>query len=361
MVVLVLGAAVTLGAVASSRAADTGTLRLSQSPEMLALVKGHVIGVAQTADSVAWLESTASGCRLRIQTSNSRSTRTFRYAEGCLPDQDLALTTHSAAWGGYEEVRCSETTAAVYAETNQRSRLVQEIPGDCLGYGTSFQGLVSDGSSFFYSLLMTSPKPFSSRCGEGGACFFRLAGGRIMRITGSRPLPVRGLPPAVLLAASNGRIALVAPTRRGESNGHGALDWPRAALDGGVQIRSTSSGSLVGSFRPAGLVRSVSLSAYRAVVLVQSGQGRRIEWYDADSGIRLGAAPVPSATAAISTDGRFVAFATRTTVFVLDLETGAQRLLRHATGDVVSVSVDGGRVVWAENIASTARILTALA
>jgi hypothetical protein len=117
----------------------------------------------------------------------------------------------------------------------------------------------------------------------------------------------------------------------------------------------------VSSFRPAGLVRAVSLSAYRAVVLVQSRQGRRVEWYDADSGVRLGTEPVPPATAAISTDGRFVAFAAGATVHVLDLQTGAERLLRHATGDVVGVSVDGGRVVWGENTGSKGRILTAFA
>jgi hypothetical protein len=333
----------------------------SQGPETLAVVKGHVIGVAQTDDSVAWLESTTSGCRLRTRSRNSGSTRAFRYSAGCLPDQDLALIGERAAWGGYEDVRCSETTAAVYAEANDRARLLQEIPGDCLGYGKSFQGLVSDGSAFFFSLLVTSSKAISPRCGEGGACRFQLSGGSITRLTRTRVLPVRGLPPAVLLAASSGRIALVAPAHRGASSGRGRLDWPRAALDGRVQIRNTSSAGLVSSFRPAGLVRAVSLSTYRAVVLVQSKRGRRIEWYDADSGARLGAEPVPPATATISTDGRLVAFAAGATVHVLDLETGAERVLRHAPGEVVGVSVDGGRVVWGENVGSRGRILTAFA
>jgi hypothetical protein len=326
-------------------------------------VAGRVLAVAQTPDTLAWLESTASGCRLRIRALSGGKARAYRYAPGCLPaSQDLALSENRAAWGGYEEVRCSETTAAVYTEAAGHARLVQEIPGDCLGYGTSFQGLVSDGSTFFYSLLMTSPKPASSRCGEGGACRFRLAGGRILRIGRARSVPVRGLPPAALLAASSRRIALVAPARRGASSGRGgALDWPRAALDGRVEIRSTRTSALVSSFRPAGIVRAIALSSYRAVVLVRSKPGLRIEWYDADSGARLGAVAVSFATVALSTDGHFVAFAAGQTVRVLDMETGAQRVVRRAAGELAGVSLRPGRIVWAENAGSTSRVLSASA
>src|SRR5207248_10092513 len=114
-----------------------------------------------------------------------------------------------AAGGGYDEVRCSETTAAVYTTMRSGARLVQEIPGDCLGYGTSFQGLVTDGRSFFYALLETSPKPDSSRCGEGGRCRWMLAGGRVVRFAGAGPATVQGLPPAALIAGAAGRLALV--------------------------------------------------------------------------------------------------------------------------------------------------------
>jgi hypothetical protein len=109
-------------------------------------------------------------------------------------------------------------------------------------------------------------------------------------------------------------------------------------------------------------VRAIALSATRVAVLVEAGRARRIEWYDADSGARLGATPVPgSAAGRLSTDGRFVAYAAGKTVRVLDLETGTQRIVRHATSEPVGLSVDAGRLVWGENTSTRGRVFTAAA
>ncbi len=327
---------------------------------VIATVRGDVIAVTQAGGTVAWLEAGTSGCRLRVRSLAGGVARSVQYARGCLAgEHDLALAGARAAWGGYEEVRCSETYAAVYASGGSRTRLVEQIPGDCLGYGTSYQGLASDGTAFFYSLLVTRPKPVSSRCGEGGSCRWRLAGGRIVGLAGSRPVTVHGLPAAALLAAAGGRIALVEPAQAGSSSGRGAFDWPRAARNGKVEIRDTRTTRIVSLFRPRGTVRAVALSASRAAVLVENQDRLRIEWYDSGSGALLGAAAVPRATAPrLSTDGRFAAFAGARTVRVLDLETGSQRIVRHATSAPVGLSVRSGRLMWAENEGSTARVLT---
>jgi hypothetical protein len=355
--VRLLAALLALAAPAGS-AATVVTVRAS--PATVAAVPGHVIGVAQDADSIAWLEAAGSGCWLRVQSLASGTVRTVRYAAGCLP-ADLALAGGRAAWGGYQDVRCSETYASVYTNDNSRGRLVQNIPGDCLGYRTSFQGLTSDGNSFFYSLLVTSAPAASSTCGNGGPCRWQLASGRIVRIAGTRPVTARGLPPAALIAAANGRIALVEPARSAASGGQ-SFDWPRAARNGRVEIRNTGTAALVTSFSPQGTVRAVALSASRAVVLVEAGDAFRIEWYDSDSGARLGAAPVPRSTAPwVATDGRFVAFSAGNTVRVLDMETDVQRIVSRATSEPVGLSVREGRLVWGENTGSTGRILTAAA
>jgi hypothetical protein len=353
-----------LGAVAASAVTGaTSAARDLRPASTIAVVSGQVIGVAQDSGSVAWLEATAAGCRLRVHPLAGGAGRVLRYAHGCLPtEHDLALAGGRAAWGGYEEVRCSDTHAAVYATDNSRARLVQEIPGDCLGYGTSYQGLATDGSSFFASLLVTSPKPASSRCGDGGPCRWRLAGGRIVRIAGSKLVTVAGLPPTALLAAADGRVGLVAPAKTFSSNGRGAFDWPRAAENGSVEIRDTSSTRVVTSFHPLGIVRAVALSATRAAVLVDAKATLRIEWYDSDSGARYGAVTVPRSTARkLSTDGRFAAFAAGKTVRVLDLETGVQRVVARATSEPVGLSVRAGRLVWGENGARTGRIVSAAA
>lgn len=304
------------------------------SSTTFAVAHGRVLALAQGPGAVAWLESSTTGCRLRVVTGGR--SRTTSWARGCLDSGwNLALAGTRAAWGGYEEVRCSETTAAVFAD----GRLVKEVPGDCLGFGTSFQGLASDGRAFFYALLETHRQLPSSRCGEGGPCRWRLAGGTLVRVNGGE---VSGLPPAALIAGAAGRLALVQAAATSSSNGRGSLDWPRAATDGRVDVRDTATGRLVTSFRPHGIVRAIALSSIRAVVLVESGAMRRIEWYDSDSGERLGVVPVRAGT--LSTDGRLVAFTSGGTVHVLDLETGTQRIV--GRGATTSASVHGHRILW---------------
>lgn len=335
----------------------------SGPPATIAVAPGPVVAVSQDSASVAWLETTASGCRLRVRPLAGGTARALPYAAGCLPDQELALAGGRAAWGGYSEVRCTDTHATVYAAGESSGRVVQEIPGDCLGYRTAFRGLTTDGNSFFYSLLETSPPGSASvRCGDGGPCRWRLAGGRIVRIAGSRPVTVRGLPPAALLAGANGRLALVEPARSASSDGQ-TFDWPRAARNGTVEIRDTGTTRIVTSFRPRGTVRAVALSATRAAVLVEAPGSVRIEWYDSDSGARLGAVPVPRSTARrLSTDGRFVAFAAGKTVRVLDLETAVQRIVRRTAEEApVGLSVLAGRLVWGENGGRGGRMLSATA
>lgn len=329
-------------------------------PATLATAAGQVVGLTQDAGRVAWLESTASGCRLVVRSAGGKRTA-LRYAPGgCLPPPpayDLALASKQAAWGGYTEVRCSEFTAAVYAATASRAHLIEEIPGDCLGYRTSFQGLVTDGRRFYYALIDTRPPGDpSQRCGEGRGCHWQLASGRVKQIVGNQGLPVPGLPAAALIAGAPGHLALVQPAARGSSGG--AIDWPRAASGGTVQVFDTADRHVAATFRPPGRVRAVALSPTRCVVLVESQGNRRFVWYDARSGKRLGSAAAPPGTASsLSTDGRYVAFAAGKRVRVLDLASSAQRTLRTASTPPVGVSVSAGRVVWAEG----RRILTATA
>jgi hypothetical protein len=332
------------------------------APRTIALVSGQVLGLAQDVDSIVWLERSSLGCRFRSRLLAHGPIRSVEYSPSCLPmEHDLVLARGRAAWGGYEELRCGETYAAVYAAAGSRKRLVQKIPGDCLGFGTSFRGLVSDGSSFYYALLETL-RPFSAwRCGEGGVCRWRLTGGRIVHIVGSRAVKLGGFPPATLVAASAGRIALVEPMRSASSNGTGGTNWPRAARNGKVEIRSLATSSVVSSFRPQGIVRAVALSATHAVVVVEYLGSRTVESYDIRSGRRLGVVPVPQSARRVSTDGHFVAFIARTDVRLINLENGRQRIVRRARTRPRGLSIRGGRLVWAENGPSTARILTASA
>jgi hypothetical protein len=139
------------------------------------------------------------------------------------------------------------------------------------------------------------------------------------------------------------------------------VPWPRAARNGRVEIRSLETGSVVRSFRPQGIVRAVALSETRAVVILEYLGSRTIESYDIASGRRLSVASVPQSARRLSTDGRHAAFIARTDVRVLDLESGRQRIVRRAQTFPSGLWIRSGRLVWAENGPSTARILAASA
>lgn len=317
------------------------------APSTVATAHGQVVGVAQSGGSVAWLTSGATGCTLTLRAGGA--SHTVRYADGCSPGaQDLALANATAAWGGYQEVRCSETYAEVHTGTASRTHLVQTIDGDCLGFGTSYQGLAGDGTSFYYALLDTKEPP-TRNCGDVGHCHWQLQGGEILRIAGGKARRVPGLPAAALIAGAPGLLALVQPARAAVSSGK-SFDWPRAATNGKVSIYDTKSGRVVASFAPRGTVRAVAVSPTRAVVLVQAGSAWRLEWYDARSGARLGSAPVPPSTG-LATDGNVAAYAAGNSVRVLDLTTAASKLVARTAGPAVGLSIDAGRLLWGERAA----------
>jgi hypothetical protein len=94
-------------------------------------------------------------------------------------------------------------------------------------------------------------------------------------------------------------------------------------------------------------------------VIVEYLGSRTIESYDVRSGRRQRAVPVGQSARRLSTDGHLVAFVARGDVRLLDLDTGRDRMVRRARTFPTGLSIVGGRLVWAENGPSAARILTA--
>ena len=327
-------------------AASVAVASATPSPQTLVSVKGEVLGFSVDGTSLAWLESTSAGCRLRVRTLSTGSVRTVSYP-GCFIPHDVAIAGQQVAVGGYDDVRCSETTASVYVAVGTHAKLVQEIPGDCLGGGTSYQTLGSDGQNLVYALL-TSTRSGGAVCDNGGACTYALTGGSVLRITGTKTARLK-LPPAALISAALGRVAVVPPLRSYHWAGTGNLDWPRAAANARIEIRNTLTGTLVTSFTPTGTVRAIALCTGVAVVLVQQGGAMNIDWYDSTTGKRIGVKPVPAGTAhEVETDGHYVAFVVGKIVHVLDLRNSAQSVLATTGTAPAHLAVWSGQVYWTD-------------
>jgi hypothetical protein len=343
-------------AVIAAVAAVPASAQEEPGASTLAAFRGTVLGVAQDARSVAWLQWSPEGCRLRIRARAGKAIRSVKYAASCNPFfHDLVLAHGRAAWGGDDEVVCGKMYAAVYAYAGRRPRLVQRIPRDCYGFGPSLRGLASDGHAFYYNVFETIRPASAWQCGSGGGCSWQLGRGHIARIDGSRPVAVRGLPSTVMFAVAAGRILLVQPLREAFSSG----GWPRAARNGKVEVRELSTGRLQASFRPEGIVRSVALSPTRALVLVELNGLRSVETYDVHTGRRVRSISAPLSLRRLAPAGNLAPYVFNDQIRVFDVSTGAMSVIARTKLNPVGLSIRDRWVVWGENRIEYARIRAA--
>jgi hypothetical protein len=332
-----------------------------QGANTLVAFRGTVLGVALDARSIAWLQWSPDGCFLRIRGRESKAIRSVRYAATCEPYfHDLLFDRGRAVWAGDDEVICGKTYATVYAYARARPRLVQKLPRDCLGFGPSLRGVVSDGHAFYYNVFKTARPPAASQCGDlGGLCQWELAGGQIYRLDGTKRVPLRGLPPTVMFAVDSGRVVLVQPLK--EFAGGSSAGWPRPVRNGRVEVRDVASGRLVSSFYPQGLVRSVALTPTKALALTEYNGLRTVESYDVKTGRHLRSVAAPVSLRRLPPRGTLVAFPLNYQVSVFDVSTGKRWVVARTRFNTVGILVRDGLVVWGENHNKFARIVAARA
>jgi Tol biopolymer transport system component len=124
-----------------------------------------------------------------------------------------------------------------------------------------------------------------------------------------------------------------------------------------VEIRDARTGRLLRRFAIAGHARAAALGADYVALLVHHDPGVRIELYSLN-GTRRRAVAVPSSVRSLSAAGRTVVFAAGTGIRRLDARTGAVTTLATTRWAPVGLTIEGRRVVWAENIRGNARIRT---
>ncbi len=122
-----------------------------------------------------------------------------------------------------------------------------------------------------------------------------------------------------------------------------------------VEIRDTRTGRLVKRFTIEGYASTVALGSGYAAFLVNHEPGFRIDLYNLNGSFHKGAA-VPAGVGTISAAGRNVVFATGRVIRRLDSRTGVVSVLATARRRPVGPTIEGRRVVWAENLRGGARI-----
>jgi len=104
-----------------------------------------------------------------------------------------------------------------------------------------------------------------------------------------------------------------------------------------------------------GHARAIALGPDYVALLVDHDPGVHVELYNLNGSLRRAAA-VSSRVGSLSAAGRNIVFATGPAIRRLDARTGAVTALAAARRAPVGLTIEGRRVVWAENGRGSARI-----
>lgn len=189
--------------------------------------------------------------------------------------------------------------------------------------------------------------------GERGTLVVSVSTGKSVELAGFEPAQwLRGEP--VLLGTIDGDLVAF------DAEGGGARQVTHLAppARNSVEIRRTSDGRLLRRIVAPARVRSVALEAREVAVLVDAGLGRyTLELYSR-AGRHERSFALPASSENISMSGRLVVFTHKNDIELLDARSGAVRVLFHSKWQPINPTIEGHRVVWAENDPSRVRALT---
>jgi hypothetical protein len=311
---------------------------------LAAPAQGTIISFAQDGRRIAWI-----GYRERVHvktiaTGRSAvvgSARTQGGGAGGFPigyrDHLLALAGERALWTVQSGGNCVETIVRAATLGGRRPPDSVDFMTFCDVSGSVATAVGGDAATLAYTTVTFQ---------HFGDCGSRVALGATRRVVDSVAVTVPGSVPAVQLAVSAGRVAVVPADLTICS---AAVLAP--APNGTVEIRAAIDGALLVAFSPAGTVRALALSGPRAVVLVEAADGsKQVERYDAATGALLGATTVPSGVAHdLDIAGEWIVYRTGRAIRLIDAVTGAKQLLFIAPVTPLGLSIESRRVAWAEN------------
>jgi hypothetical protein len=223
------------------------------------------------------------------------------------------------------------------------------------GTGLWLGGVAGAGRTLAYSDIdVEYVNPLD--CLSGGSCQKKIAGGGIQLVSRSATSQLPAAAPALELAAASGRLAYI-PATTVENNGE-----PAASPGDSVAVVDAVTGAAVCHVEPRGLPLAIALSHHVLAVLTQNGRRDRVSWYDAVQGTKLGSLSISHRAAPqLATSDQLVVYRVGRLLRGAATHGGRTRILAKTPADAVGVSLENGRLVWAENRPDGSGRLRALA
>ena len=235
---------------------------------------------------------------------------------------------------------------------DRTERRYQEIVHTKRGAGLWLGGVSGDGTTLVYGVTSVDYEDEAGCLAGTGSCAMQKAGGGVYEIVGRQtPKLIEGTDAAVAVAASGSTVAYV-PAATVAKNGH-----PYAGADLPIELVNADTGASIARVQPQGTPLAIALSPHVLSTLERTPLGLRLAWYDSQTGQPTGSVSVPEAASPeVSTSDRVAVYRVGRSVHAVDLTTNRVTLLVKTAATPIGLSVDGGRLAWAENVKSGGRI-----
>jgi hypothetical protein len=318
-------------------------------PTTLVRTPAPVKALAQDGGLLAWLGGDGKKCNAVHVTGNGST-----YV---IPQpSSSSMTCHWALSSGTVHLAIAAgAAAALWTLHESRSDFVmtaqaggKEIEVDRLahanGTGSWLGGIAGGGNTLAYSSVdVEYVDPLA--CGSGGSCKKKIApGAGIDLVTAGQKTALPKAGPALGLAVSNGRIAYIRATTVAKDGS------PTSSSGATVPVLDVSNGTVVSQAKPVGVPLAIGLSSHVLAILSRNVHVLRLSWYDPATGHKLGGIGVPVGTApTIAVSDQDIVFRFGRNLRALVLAKRHVHPLGKTAANNLGLSLDNGRLVWAEN------------
>jgi hypothetical protein len=321
---------------------------------------GPIEAVAQDGALVAWLAAGSRTCdQVRVLSPGKRDRSLPQPSSGSMtcrwdlqdgqPQLAVAARMSTALWTLHDGGP-APFDFVVAASFGGPERRIDKLIHASDGTGDWLEGVAGAGRTLAYSwahVKYVDP----TGCLAGGSCQQEIAGGGIQLVSRSAASDLPGAAPALALAATAGRLAYI-PATSVSPNGE-----PTASPGDSVPVVDAVTGAAVCHVDTRGLPLAIALSRHVLAVLTQNGRRDKVSWYDSTAGTKLGSVPVSRRAAPeLAADDQLVVFRTGRLLRAVATHSGRNRIVARTAPDSVGLSLENGRLVWAENRGETGRL-----
>ena len=164
--------------------------------------------------------------------------------------------------------------------------------------------------------------------GEYENCDYVVSGGAARRVVRGGTVPIPGVPPSQMIAASGRRIAVA------------------LSLAPEVEVRNAVTGAVVSRFGVDGYVADLALSSTSVLVRVQDEAETRLERHDPTTGALVASIAAPRSLWSLALEGDTVIYGAGRSLGVWRSGSAVTETLWTGTMGEAEPSISGDRIVW---------------